>query len=298
MKFQSLVIALFAVGTIGLRAAEGTAPAPDSKADQPVFVGGIGAPTGMGRPDIIGKWKSWMLKESIDITTAQMWQVEVIYTNEWVDIQALGRPPLRDRAEVNRIHRRAFEQVRVILTPEQRAKFNLLPQHLGGGLTTRSPWDRVDQLDKLVHLSAAQKEQALSVYIAATEELEETGAGTPSAQLFTINRTMRRMIRSILTPGQQAIWQVAPQTKGGGSMVPPAKIQLARLNRIVHLTDDQKPAALKIIQDAYAVLVRIPEDDMPTMGAGTRAAMRTQIRAILTPEQQTLLDASQRPHGD
>jgi Spy/CpxP family protein refolding chaperone len=214
MKPQPLIIALFAVGTIGLAASEGGAPAPDSKADPPVFVGGIGAPTGMGRPDVIGKWKSWMLKESIDITTAQMWQVEVIYTNEWVDIQALGRPPLRSRAEVNKIHKRAFEQVRAILTPEQRVKFNLLPQHLGGGLTTRSPWDRADQLDKLVHLTPAQKEQALSVFIAAAEELGEAGAGAPSAQLATINRTMRRMIRSILTPEQQKIWDASRRSHG------------------------------------------------------------------------------------
>ena len=214
MKPHPLVLILSAAGALVLGAAPDKASTPAATADQPVFVGGIGAPTGMGRPDIIGKWKSWMLKESIGITTPQMWQVEVIYTNEWVDIQALGRPPLRNRAEVNRIHQRAFDQVRALLTPEQRAKFNLLPQHLGGGLSTRSPWDRVDRLDTLVHLSPLQRDQALSVFIAATEEFEETGAGASPAQRAIIVRTTSRMIRSILTPEQQKLLDAGRRPHG------------------------------------------------------------------------------------
>jgi hypothetical protein len=182
----------------------GLALCPGGRADDPIFVGGIGSPVfNSCRPDALGKGIAWTLKDAIDLTTPQARQAEIIFTNEWVDIQALG--PFPRQSAVMPIRRRTVEQVRALLTPGQRAKFDVYPQRYGGGMFGLSPWDRLDRLDRLLHLTPSQKEGALKVLVEGTEVLMELQAPAEAPNARRVRAAMIADLRAVLSPEQQRI---------------------------------------------------------------------------------------------
>jgi beta-lactamase regulating signal transducer with metallopeptidase domain len=261
----------------------------NSNTDDPIFTGGIVTPK--ISPELLGQSMAWDLKNAIDgLTTPQMHKIAAILIDEWADRETLSWAKMSSPATVAPIRKRALDQVRALLTPEQRVQFDLIPQNLGGGLVGMSPWDQLDRLNKLVHLTAAQKSAALEVYIQGTEILMENRAPDQAAEAGKIRVAMRKYISALLTPEQQKIWNAAPQTKGGRQIVISPKHQLKRLDAIVHLTSYEKVAALRIYQEVIAAFMRIPEAERPRQMPKFRQIAREKICAILTPAQLRVYD--------
>lgn len=265
-------------------------PCGNSKANDPIFVGGVGGPdVSQGSPELVGNIRARELKDALGLTTGQTWQIANIYIQEWVDKEWLG--PLPSPEAFAPVRQRALDQVRALLTPEQRAQFNLLPLWSGGGLTTRSPWDQVDMLDKLVHLSPHEKALALRAYIETTEGLMEIPeAGRTSPLAVELHVATRNYIRTLLTPEQRRVWELTSQKKGGGLTVMSPADRLDRLDRVVHLTSDEKTTALEVYTVATEALMELPEGDRTAQRSEIIGGARMKIRTILTPEQQKIYD--------
>lgn len=135
--------------------------------------------------------------------------------------ESLAVPVERRTLDDGSIRKKMRADIREVLTPAQRIKYDRAPQINGGGLTQALPENRVIRLDQLVRLNADQKAQALKIFnteleaILALPETERAIGGMPA------RKATREAIRAILNPEQQAKYDAAPQTKGGGSTKPP-----------------------------------------------------------------------------
>lgn len=161
-----------------------------------------GPQAGECRPEALGLGRARELEKALGLTTIQTHEVADISTQESADCQALGPLPSPSSAT---IRQRARDQIRALLTPEQRAKFNLVPERLGGGLTGKSPWEQLERLDKLVHLTPAQKQPVLNEFIDRTENLMENQGPEKTARAQEIRSVMNAEIRALLTPEQRVV---------------------------------------------------------------------------------------------
>ena len=154
----------------------------------------------------------------------------------------------------------------------------------------------VERLDKLVHLTVAQKTQASGVFTHEDDALQ--AFASPEDRLvkgMPIRQNARAQIRALLTPAQQQIYDAAPQRLGGGSMQDTAATA-ARIDRVVALTNDQiAPVAAIYQKEADALRALSADERAGRQGAAIRQATKAQIRALLTPEQQQKFDAN--PNG-
>lgn len=184
-----------------------------------VVPGGVvasGHPSGSGdgdqtcRPEVIGQTRARELEHALELTTTQTHQVVDISIQESADCQALGPSP---SPSSTLIRQRARDQIRALLTPEQRAKFNLIPERLGGGLIGKSPWEQRERLDKLVHLTPAQKQPVLDALIDRTENLMENQGREQTARAQEIRSITNAEIRALLTPEQQKILDASPKNR-------------------------------------------------------------------------------------
>ena len=162
--------------------------------------------SGTPRPEVLGRSRARELESALDLTTVQTHQIANIITQETADCQALGPAPW---PPAHPIRQRARDQIRALLTPEQRAKFNLIPEKMGGGLTGLSPWEQLDKLDKLVHLAPGQKKPVLDELIDRTENLMENQAPEQASKAQEIRLVISAEIRALLTPEQQKILDTA-----------------------------------------------------------------------------------------
>jgi hypothetical protein len=118
------------------------------------------------------------------------------------------------------IRPRMHAELRAILTPEQRKKYDRTPQIDGGGLTLQTPENKAGRLDALVKLTPRQMTQTRAIFsdeldaLLALLEADRLRGGAP------IRQETRAKIRAILTPEQQGIYDVASQGLGGGSTKP------------------------------------------------------------------------------
>lgn len=106
-------------------------------------------------------------------------------------------------------------------------------------------------------------------------------------------------------PGEEAPGAPAPQAPSGPGTTPfqrpappsPEEIK-ARLVKALKLTDEQQKKLDPILDEArsqFMGLNRIPQEQRRTAGQRIREESRVKIRALLTPEQQTIFD--QMPQG-
>ena len=83
--------------------------------------------------------------------------------------------------------------------------------------------------------------------------------------------------------------------RGGRFMTPEQMI--ARLDEAVTLTADQKTKATDIYQKMADKMQAVAPEDRRTKGQEIRTATNAEIRALLTPEQQTKFDAMPQGRG-
>ena len=163
---------------------------------------------GVDRPELRAAHRVEFLDQQLTLSPRQKHDLAAIYTEENVAIT--NGAPAPSKATLLKLAFAANDRIRPLLTPAQRGKFNLIPIGSGGGLVGRSPWERLDRLDKLVKLSAAQKKDALNVYLVGTEGLMENQSPDNAAAANQIKAAMAADIRSILTSEQRKLWDEAP----------------------------------------------------------------------------------------
>ena len=83
--------------------------------------------------------------------------------------------------------------------------------------------------------------------------------------------------------------------RGGRGMDP--AMMLTRLDEAVTLTADQKTKVTDIYKKQAEKMQALAPEDMRTKGQEIRTATNAEIRALLTPEQQTKFDAMPQGRG-
>ena len=150
----------------------------------------------------------------------------------------------------------------------------------------------VARLDQLVDLTAAQKTEAAAVFTAENDALDAFSSLNERMEKgILIRQKMRAQIRALLAPGQQAIYDREPQRLGGGALQDPAAIA-DRVDRVVDLSDEQLARIAEISLKETDALLTIPIEDRALKGSRIRQEAKSEIRALLKPEQQQKFDAN------
>jgi Spy/CpxP family protein refolding chaperone len=100
-------------------------------------------------------------------------------------------------------------EVRSLLTPEQRSKYDVSPQSLGGGLPA-DPANMAASLDQVVGLTSEQKKKATDIL---WDDIMDQIAALPADQNlrgFAWRDKVRDRLREVLTPEQQAKFDTTP----------------------------------------------------------------------------------------
>src|SRR5439155_18060268 len=111
---------------------------------------------------------------------------------------------IEDRAMKGMEARQATRaDLRALLTPEQRKKYDVSPQSLGGGLAA-DPANLVAFLDQAIPLTAEQRKKATAIL---WDDITDQMAALPEDKPlpgFRWSDPVRAKLRAVLTPEQQA----------------------------------------------------------------------------------------------
>jgi hypothetical protein len=232
------------------------------------------------------------LDQAVGLSSGQRAQVIEIFQKE---IEALNAFTPQERPVKGMEARQgALAEVRAMLSPVQRKRYDLTPQGQGGGLTMMSPENEVARLDAAVALTASQKAAAAGIFVEQIEALMDIPPADRPEKGAPIRQAAKAQIRALLTAEQQQKYDATPQSKGGGQKVNPMNLA-TRLDAVVTLTDEQIGQVAAIFTQESADLQPLTPEEQPTKGREIRQAAKAQVRALLTPEQQQKFDAN--PNG-
>ncbi len=150
---------------------------------------------------------------------------------------------------------------------------------------------RVDRLDALVHLTPKQKVEIAAVFREEDEALAQIKPSDMPALSSPARQASRAGVRALLTPEQRKVYDLSPQTLGGGLVANP-EFLAARLDQAVHLTGAQQKQAIDIFWNNLREQIAAMPDDQPLKGFNFSNKVRDELRAILTPEQQAKFDVT------
>jgi hypothetical protein len=144
----------------------------------------------------------------VHLSATQKAQVSEAFAREEAALSTMA--PGKERMTEGADFRQATRvRVRSVLTPEQRRKYDISPQSLGGGLPT-DPANLVMRLDQVATLTADQKTKATQII---WDDLTDQLAALPDDQPlkgFMWGDKVRDQLRAILTPAQQAKFDSTP----------------------------------------------------------------------------------------
>jgi len=240
-------------------------------------------------------WMVDQLDSAVGLSPTQRTQASEIIHHTVAALLAL---PEADRMEKSLPLREEMRrQIRALLTPEQQLTYDHAPQAYGGGRTLITPETMLARLDALVTLTDDQKAAVLNVFEAESQVLLSIPEADRPQQGAAARREALAAVRAYLTPEQQWKYDRTPQMFGGGLTLMSPESKVARLNALVMLTDAQKTAARKAFETELDALLAIPEADRPAQGAAARQGAMAAVRALLTPEQQAIFDATPVSRG-
>lgn len=155
---------------------------------------------------------------------------------------------------------------------------------------------RVNRLDSLVKLSAAQRAAATDVFSRELDGLEAFSPGEERLQKgIPIRKHSRDEIAKLLSPAQLELYVTTPQRLGGGATHDPAA-EASRVDKVVSLSDEQTLRVASIYQrQAEALQALAPGERDGDKGRLIRRTAQADVRAVLTPGQQVKFDAN--PNG-
>ena len=154
------------------------------------------------------------LDQLVALTVEQRIKATEVFEAERIQLDALA--PADRAVQGPEARDRSRQQIRALLSPAQRTKFDLAPQTLGGGLRS-NPDNIADRFDRVVGLSPEQKVLARQILwdeyanqLAAVPEGEDT-------KPFVLREATRDRLRTILTAEQLAKYNRTPLLEGGGA---------------------------------------------------------------------------------
>jgi hypothetical protein len=232
------------------------------------------------------------LDGAVALTDDQRARATEIFQKETDAINRLT-PPERPVKTMD-LRQATMTQVRALLTPAQRKIYDFTPQIRGGGLTMMAPENEVARLHAAVSLTTEQQAAAMGIFTAQIAGLMDIPPADRALKGMAIRQGTRAQVRALLTPEQQAKYDATPQINGGGQKVNPANLA-ERLDLVVNLSDEQTRQVAAIFMQESTDLQPLTPTEQPTKGHDIRQAAKAQVRALLTPEQQSKLDAN--PNG-
>jgi RNA polymerase sigma factor (sigma-70 family) len=143
----------------------------------------------------------------VHLSAEQKTRAAEIFARENAILESI---PMEERGEKGQEARVASRNdVRSLLTPEQRQKYNVSPQSAGGGLGF-NPEALVSRLHQTVNLTPEQQQKATQIF---WEDTIDQAAALPADQYLEGYRwrdQARARLRAILTPQQQATFDQTP----------------------------------------------------------------------------------------
>jgi hypothetical protein len=164
----------------------------------------------------------------------------------------------------------------------------------GGGLSGPqgfNPNNALIRLDEAVPLTTEQKSKAIKIFEQEAGALNAIPAEDRPEKGAEFRQTALAQIRALLTPEQQRKYDRTPQSQGGGLSMMSPENSVARLDRIVSLSNAQKKEATEIFGDEIDEVGSLAPQDRKEKGMVIRQAANEEVRGLLTPEQQQKLDA-------
>lgn len=171
--------------------------------------------------------------------------------------------------------------------------------------TAVSPETLAERLDGSVSLTADQKARIIALFQKQEAVLKALPAqGNVDApvdvdrmqdrfkRMLAIHTATRAEVRALLTPEQQVKFDHISQLRGGGQ-TQNTLLRVARLDDQVGLTTEQKKLATDIYDEEYEELLAFPPEERMMKGREARLSSKALIDAMLTPEQQRMLESIQ-----
>ncbi len=238
------------------------------------------------------------LEMLVGFTADQKAQAFEIFVAESAALNAIEGGP-QDRAVKGMpIRMQSRAQIRALLTPAQQKIYDSSSQAEGGGSMSMMAAERTARLDKLVGLTADQRAEATEVFREENAAVDAIGGDLRDRALqgAPAREQSRAQIRALLTPTQRKKFDLSPQSDGGGLAVNP-DVMVARIDKLLTLTADQKVQATAIIWNALTDEIAALPEDQALKGFRWQQATVDQLRAILTAAQQQIYDATPVPQG-
>jgi RNA polymerase sigma factor (sigma-70 family) len=188
--------------------------APNSPASSPTAMASAPASPGVVQSRVS------RLDALVHLTADQAKRAADVFGRELTALDAFGT--LEDRAVKGmEIRQQSRADIRALLTPEQRRKYDIAPQSMGGGLSV-DPANLVDRLDKLVALTPEQKKNATEIF---WDDVVNQVSAMPADQPlrgFMWSDPVRDRLHAILTAEQQAKFDTtSPYRKSRGPAATP-----------------------------------------------------------------------------
>ena len=128
--------------------------------------------------------------------------------------------------------------------------------------------------------------------------LKERKSASQKQQNNKQEQTMKRNLLTLAAVGAIALGGFAiAQAQGGPGRWHGQGLSLEHLTKTLNLTSDQQAKVQPILDQAKPQIIAIHKDAMQKTQA-IMASTMSQIRPLLTPEQQTKFDALQKAHQD
>jgi hypothetical protein len=166
---------------------------------------------------------------------------------------------------------------------------------------TDTPMDigerRAWKLTRVLNLTAAQNEKIAVIFAGEITAINALGNRPPAREQRLIRYRTADQIRTLLTARQKEAFNLIPYEDSGGLFGLSPQEQADRLDSLVNLTRAQKAAALNVYIAETEKLMENLEPEKIAKGWDIRFATDETIRALLTPKQQKIWDATPESKG-
>ncbi len=178
------------------------------------------------------------------------------------------------------------------------------PIFVGGIGATGTPYGfspvvyaKVLSLQESIGLTESQMATIGVLFMREDRDKGALGRNPPARAVAQLHKLVLNQIRTLLTPGQRVQFNLLPSGNGGGLVGMGPWNQLNRLNKLVNLTEAQKWPLLQAYVADTEKLMECQTPELASQAKAARLALLRDVRALLTPEQRKIWDATPRKDG-
>jgi hypothetical protein len=156
-----------------------------------------------------------------------------------------------------------------------------------------NPYNALSRLDEAVPLTAEQKSKVLKIFETEAGALNAIPAADRPQKGAEFRQLAQAQLRALLDPEQLRKFDRTPQSQGGGLTMMSPENSVARLDKIVSLSNAQKKMAAEIFAEEIDELASLAPNERADKRTAIRQAAGAEVTMLLTPEQQQIMDANQ-----